>query len=160
MHILPEFQRLTHWQTIQLCYENPSQFRCTPDRNLGHQYLEWVTQSYPSFEWLLHSSVGLHGCSCLFVWFYWSDNRWEIYHRGCVGDLEFNRLGRFLTLKLCQGQFQIGAGSKSRCQDFLDWKKKFRLPTMTSSDNLSYDQKGLVRIYSGTDCTKLRTGSK
>ena len=101
-------------------------------------------------------------CNCLFVWFYWSDNRWEIYHHGCVGDLEFNRLGRFLTLKSCQGQFQIGAGSKSRCQDFLDWKK-FRLPTMTSSDHLSYDQKGLVRIYSGTDCTKLkilRTGSK
>ena len=62
-------------------------------------------------------------CSCLFVLFYWSDNRWEIYHRWCVGDLEFNRLGRFLTLKSCQGQFQIGAGSKSRCQDFLDWKK-------------------------------------
>ena len=62
-------------------------------------------------------------CSCLFVWFYWSDKRWEIYHGGCVGDLEFNGLGRFLTLMLCQGQFQIGSGSKSRfkdlrCQDF------------------------------------------
>ena len=56
--------------------------------------------------------------------------------------LEFNRLGRFSTLMSCQGQFQIGAGSKSRCQDFFGLKKIPASDNDVIRDNLSYDQKG------------------